>query len=304
MSCATCADREPLEETQLPEKQSRPNASAAGAFVLGGDLTVNRLGFGAMRLTGPGVLGEPADREQAKAVLRRAIELGVTLIDTADSYGPRVSEELIAEALHPYPAELVIATKGGFLRRGGGWIPSGRPAHLQQALEGSLRHLRLERIDLYQLHTVDPHVPIEASVGALVDLQAQGKIRHIGVSNVTVEELSRARRLARIVSVQNRYSLADRESDDVVEVCERSGLGFLPWYPLATGALARPRDERLQRVARQHGAAPAQVALAWLLKRSPAILPIPGTSSIVHLEENVAAAYFRLSDEEFEALAA
>ncbi len=288
----------------MPEDQSHPNASAAGTFVLGGNLAVNRLGLGAMRLTGPGVLGEPADREQAKAVLRRAIGLGVTLIDTADSYGPRVSEELIAEALHPYPAELVIATKGGLLRHGGGWIPNGRPAHLRQVLEGSLRCLRLERIDLYQLHAVDPHVPIEESVGALVDLQAQGKIRHIGVSNVTVEELSRARRVARIVSVQNRYSLADRESDDVVEVCERSGLGFLPWAPLATGALARPRDERLQRVARQQGATSAQVALAWLLKRSPAILPIPGTSSVAHLEENMTAAHLRLSDEEFESLAA
>jgi aryl-alcohol dehydrogenase-like predicted oxidoreductase len=282
--------------------QSQPNAAAAGTFVLG-DLTVNRLGFGAMRITGPRVLGDPPDREQAKAVLRRAVDLGVTLIDTADSYGPGVSEELIAEALHPYPEGVVIATKGGFLRRGGGWIADGRPAHLRQALEGSLRRLRIDRIAVYQLHTVDPSVPIEDSVGALVDLAAQGKIRHIGVSNVTVEELARARRVTRVVSVQNRFSLADRESEGVVDVCTRDGLGFLPWYPLATGALARTRDERLRRIARDHKAPPVQVALAWLLRRSPAILPIPGTSSMAHLEENVGAAHLRLSDEEFEALA-
>ncbi len=277
-------------------------ASAAGTFVLGGELFVSRLGFGAMRITGPRVLGEPADREQAKTVLRRAIELGVMLIDTADSYGPGVSEALIAEALHPYPEGLVIATKGGFLRRGGGWIPNGQPAHLRRALESSLRRLRLERIDLYQLHTVDPRVPIEESIGALIDLQAQGKIRHIGVSNVTVEELTRARRVARVVSVQNRYSLADRGSEDVVEACAGNGLGFLPWYPLAAGALTRPRDERLRRIALNHKATPAQVALAWLLKRSSAILPIPGTSSVAHLEENVGAAHLHLSGEEFEAL--
>ncbi len=288
----------------MPGNQPGPHASAAGTFAIGGDLPVSRLGFGAMRITGPSVLGEPPNREQAKAVLRRAVELGVTLIDTADSYGPGVSEELIAEALYPYPAGLVIATKGGLVRPRGGWIPDGRPAHLRQALEGSLRRLRLNRIDLYQLHAVDPRVPIEESVGALVALQAQGKIRHIGVSNVTVEELSRARRVARIVSVQNRYNLADRESESVVDVCEQNGLGFLPWYPLATGSLARARDRRMRQVARHHGATPAQVALAWLLRRSRAILPIPGTSSAAHLEENVAAAGLHLSDEEFEALAA
>lgn len=287
----------------MPEDQSQPSASAAGTFVLGGDLTVNRLGFGAMRITGPRALGAPADRERARTVLRRALEVGVSLMDTADSYGPGASEELIAEALHPYPRGLVIATKGGFVRLGGGWIPNGRPPHLRQALESSLRRLRMERIDLYQLHTVDPHVAIEESVGTLVDLQAQGKIRHIGVSNVTVEELSRARRVARVVSVQNRYSLADRESDDVVEACTRSGLGFLPWHPLEAGTLARPRDARLRRIARNHKATPAQVALAWLLKRSPAVLPIPGTSSVAHLEENVGAAHLHLSDEEFEELA-
>ena len=288
----------------MPGDGSQLHASAAGTFDIGGDLPVNRLGFGAMRITGPRVLGEPADREQAKAVLRHAVELGVTLIDTADSYGPGVSEELIAEALHPYPRGLVIATKGGFVRRGGGWIPNGRPAHLREALEGSLRRLRRDRIDLHQLHTVDPNVPIEESVGALVDLQTEGKIRHIGISNVTVQELSRARRVARIVSVQNRYNLADCQSDEVVDVCERDLLGFLPWYPLATGALARARDERLRRIARDHGATPAQVALAWLLKKSPVMLPIPGTSSMAHVEENVAAARLRLTDEEVEDLSA
>ncbi len=281
-----------------------PHASLGGTFVIGGDLTVHRLGFGAMRITGPRVLGEPPDRAQAKALLRRAVDLGVTLMDTADSYGPGVSEELIAEALHPYPADLVIATKGGFIRRGGGWIANGRPAHLRDALEGSLRRLRVDRIDVYQLHTVDPRVPIEDSVGSLRDLQAQGKIRHIGVSNVDVEELARARTIARLVSVQNRYSLSDRESDDVVAACERDGLAFLPWYPLATGTLARPRGGHVERIARIHQATPAQIALAWLLKRAPVILPIPGTSSAAHLEENVAAARIQLSPEEFEALTA
>lgn len=285
----------------MSEEPRLPNASAAGTAVIG-DMTVARLAFGAMRIIGPRALGEPADRAQARTVLRRAVELGVTLIDTADSYGPGVSEELIAEALHPYPDGLVIATKGGFVRRGGGWIANGRPAHLREALDGSLRRLRLDRIDVYQLHTVDPRVPIEESVGTLADLQAQGKIRHIGISNVDVAELARAGTVARVVSVQNRYSLSDRESDDVVEVCERSGLAFFPWYPLATGALARRRGGPLERIARIHGATPAQVALAWLLRRSPVILPIPGTSSVQHLEENVAAARVRLSPEEFEAL--
>jgi pyridoxine 4-dehydrogenase len=288
----------------MRKNPSHPRASAAGRFVLGGDLPVNRLGYGAMRLTGPRVLGQPADREKAKAVLRRAIELEVTLIDTADSYGPGVSEGLIAEALFPYPAGLVIATKGGLLRPGGSWVPDGRPEHLREAADGSLRRLRLDRIDLYQLHAVDPNVPIEDSLGALVRMQEEGKIRHIGVSNVTVEELTRARRVAQIVSVQNRYSLSDRESEDVVDMCEREGLAFLPWYPLAAGGLARQRDERLQTIARRHDATVPQVALAWLLRRSQAILPIPGTSSVEHLEENVAAAHLHLTDEEFDALAA
>lgn len=285
-----------------PDPERRPNAAASGTFVLG-DLPVHRLGFGALHITGRNGLGKPADREDAKAVLRRAVELGVTLIDTADSYGPGVSEELIAEALHPYPAGLVVATKGGFVRRGPAWIANGRPEHLRRALEGSLGRLRLQRIDLYQLHTVDSRVPIEESAGALASLQAQGKIRHIGVSNVSIEELSRARAVAKIVSVQNRYSMADRESDDVLEVCAREGLGFLPWYPLNAGALAKARDARLRKIAASRGTTPVQVALAWLLKRSPVILPIPGTSSVAHLEENVGAAHLQLTDEEFEALA-
>ncbi len=279
-----------------------PNAAAAGTFAIGGDLAVNRLGFGAMRTIGPRALGEPADRAQAVSVIRRAISLGVTLIDTADSYGPGVSEELLAEALYPYPQEVVIATKGGLVRPGGAWIPNGQPAHLRSAVEGSLRRLRLGRIDLYQLHAVDPRVSIEESVGALVDLQAQGKIRHIGVSNVSAGELARARRVARIASVQNRYNLLDRESEDVVEICERDGLGFLPWDPLRTGALARRPARPLTQIAHRHGATSAQVALAWLLRRSPAILPIPGTSSASHLEENIAAARVELQRDEFEAL--
>ena len=255
-----------------------------------------------MRTIGPRALGAPADRERSLSVIRRALHLGVTLIDTADSYGPGVSEELLAEALYPYPQELVIATKGGLLRRGGAWIPNGQPGHLRSAVEGSLRRLRVRRIDLYQLHAVDPRVSIEDSVGALVDLQAQGKIRHIGVSNVSAGELARARRVARVVSVQNRYNLLDQESDDVAETCEREGLAFLPWDPLRTGVLARRPPRPLADSAQRLGATPAQVALAWLLKRSPAILPIPGTSSISHLEENVAAARVELRREEFETL--
>ena len=281
-----------------------PNASAAGTFVLGGDLQVTRLGFGALRILGRGGLGPPRDRARAHAVLRRAVELGITLIDTADSYGPGVSEELIAEALHPYPAGVVIATKAGFIRPGGAWIARGRPAHLREALEGSLRRLRVDRIDLYQLHTVDPKVPIEESVGTLAEMQAHGKIRHIGVSNVSVEELRRAQTAARIVSVQNEYSLAERDSGDVVDVCAREGLGFLPWAPLAGARRgAKALAAALHKIAVKHSATPAQVALAWLLRRSPAVLPIPGTSSPEHLEENVGAAGLRLGDEEYQTLA-
>jgi pyridoxine 4-dehydrogenase len=273
-----------------------------GELTLGGDLTVGRLGFGAMRITGQGVWGEPEDPGAARALLRRVVEAGVNLIDTADSYGPEVSENLIAEALHPYPDDLVIATKGGFERPGPGrWEAAGRPERLRRCCEASLQRLKLERIDLYQLHTVDPKVPIEDSLGALVELQEEGKIRHIGVSNVSVEELERARSIATVVSVQNLYNLNDRSSEDVLEVCAADGLAFLPYFPLAVGRLAEsggPVDE----VARRHGATPAQVALAWLLHRSPVTLPIPGTSSLAHFEENLEAGELELSAEELEAL--
>ena len=267
-----------------------------------GDLGVRRLGFGAMRLTGPGTWGEPSDRSAAKDVLRRAVEAGVNLIDTADSYGPEVSERLIAEALHPYPEGLVIATKGGRTRQGPyQWGVDCSPAHLRAACEASLRRLRLERIDLYQLHTVDPHVPLEESVGALAELQAEGKVRHIGVCNANGEQLARARVAATIVSVQNRYSLADRTWEDVVGVCEREELAFLPWMPLARGSLAG-RGSRLGRIAAAHGARPGQIALAWLLQRSPVMVPIPGTSSVTHLEENVGALDIELSEDELATL--
>ncbi len=271
-------------------------------ITLGGDLTVNRLGFGAMRITGRGIWGDPPDRKAAIALLRRVVERGVDFIDTANSYGPGTSESLIAEALHPYPAGLVIATKGGLVRPGPDrWDTDCRPAHLRQACEDSLKRLKLERIDLYQLHAVDPGVKLEESVGTLVELQKQGKIRHIGLSNVSTSEFARARKLATIVSVQNRYNLEDRRSDDVVDACARDGLAFLPWYPLAAGSLARSRQ--LDVMAKQHGANRSQVALAWLLRRSPVMLPIPGTSSIEHFEENLAASKVALSDDEFRALA-
>jgi pyridoxine 4-dehydrogenase len=251
-------------------------------LTIGGDLEVRRLGFGAMRLCGPGILGYPTDRENALAVLRRAVELGVNLIDTSDAYGPEVNELQIAEALHPYPEGLVIATKGGLTRtRFGSWPSDGRPEHLREACEGSLRRLRLEQIDLYQLHAPDPRVPLEESVGALAALREEGKVRHVGLSNVSVEELERARRIVPIVSVQNRYSLANRSSEDVLDACERDGLAFLPWYPLDAGRQAPPA-----------------LALAWLLHHSPVICPIPGTASLEHLEENMAAAQIRLSDEQ------
>jgi aryl-alcohol dehydrogenase-like predicted oxidoreductase len=272
-------------------------------LVLGGDLTVNRLGFGAMRITGDGIWGDPPDREAAHRVLRRAVELGVNLIDTAESYGPEVSENLIAEALHPYPESLVIATKGGLMRPGPGqWTPDCRPERLREACDGSLRRLRLERIDLYQLHTVDPSVPFEESVGILAELRQEGKVRHVGLSNVDVEQLERAQEIVPIVSVQNRYSLADRHHEDVLDACERTGLAFIPWFPLAVGELAKAGG-RLDSVAAAHEATPAQVALAWLLQRSPAMAPIPGTSSIAHLEENMGAAALRLADDELAALA-
>jgi aryl-alcohol dehydrogenase-like predicted oxidoreductase len=274
----------------------------AETLTLGGDLTVQRMGFGAMRITGEGVWGPPDDPDEARRVLRRAVELGVDFIDTADAYGPEVSERLIAEALHPYPDGLVIATKGGLTRSGPGeWHPDGRPEHLRSALEGSLRRLRLERIDLYQLHRPDPDVPLEESLGMLVELRDAGKIRHIGVSNVNVEQLAVARRVADVVSVQNRYNLQDRDSEPVLEACERDGLAFLPWYPLAAGPLARG-DGPLARVAGERGVSSARVALAWLLRRSPVMLPIPGTSSVEHLEDDLAAAHLELDDREFHAL--
>ena len=276
--------------------------AATDTFVLGGDLEVRRLGFGAMQITGEGVWGEPDDPAGARELLRRVVERGVNLIDTADSYGPAVSEELIAEALYPYPDDLVIATKGGLERPGPGrWDRACRPERLKRCCEDSLRRLRLERIDVYQLHAVDPQVPIEDSIGALAELAEEGKIRHIGVCNVGRQELARAREIAPIVSVQNRYNLSDRSSEKVLEACEADGLGFLPWFPLATGELARPGGP-LNEVAQSEGAAPAQVALAWLLQRSPVMLPIPGTSSIQHFEENLASAELELTDEEMEAL--
>ncbi len=279
-------------------------AAAAGELTLGGDLTVRRMGFGSMRLTGDGVWGDPPDREEAKDVLRRAVELGVNLIDTADSYGPEVAERLIGEALAPYPDSLVVATKGGLVRGGpGDWSADCRPEHLKEACEGSLRRLRVDRIDLYQLHTVDSEVPLAESVGALAELREEGKVRHVGLSNVNVEQLAEARSIVPVVSVQNRYSLSDRGHEAVLEACEREGLGFVPWFPLAAGDAARG-EGAVERVAREHDVSPVQLALAWLLARSPVMLPIPGTSSVEHLEENVAAAAIELEESELQALAA
>ncbi len=287
------------------------NAKAAGTFVVGGDLDVNRIGFGAMRITGKGIWGPPADRASAIAVVRRAVELGVNLIDTADSYGPVVSEEIIAEALVPYKHDVVIATKGGHTRSGPDqWTPAGSPRHLREALEGSLARLRLERIDLYQLHRPDPQVPLEESVGALTEMQRAGKIRHIGLSNVNVAEIEAARTIVEIVSVQNRFNNAsggsaefnhvkDDETIDVVDYCTKHGIAFFPWGPLAAGRLA---NERLDKVAAAHGVTSNQIAIAWLLHRSPVIIPIPGTASIAHLEENVAAGAIALDDAEFRSL--
>jgi pyridoxine 4-dehydrogenase len=272
-------------------------------FTIGGDLEVRRLGFGAMRITGDGIWGPPADPDEAKRVLRRVVELGVNLIDTADSYGPEVSEDLIAETLHPYPEGLVIATKGGLRRSGPGqWPRDGRPERLKECCEASLRRLRLERIDLYQLHSPDPQVPLEDSLGALKELQDEGKIRHIGVSNVSRSELERARAVVDVVTVQNRYNLTDHRSEDVLDACGRDGIGFIPWFPLATGDLARPGGP-LDELARSRDATPGQLALAWLLARSHVMLPIPGTGSVAHLEENVAAADLELARDELERLA-
>jgi pyridoxine 4-dehydrogenase len=277
------------------------SAGAAGNVSLGGEISVHRLGFGAMRLTGEGIWGPPKDRKGALAVLRRAVELDINFIDTADSYGPHISEELIAEALFPYPAGLVIATKGGWNRPGPNqWTHDASPSHLRTAVEGSLKRLRLDRIDVYQLHIPDPVVPFEASVETLAQLRNEGKIRLVGLSNVTLEHIVRARRIIPIVSVQNRYSFADREWDYVADYCERTGIAFIPWFPLGAGKVA---GDVLDQIAQAHRASPTQVALAWLLRRALIMLPIPGTSSIEHLEQNVAASSLRLADEEYEKLA-
>ena len=284
-----------IELDQAPAKK-------AGKFLIGGDLRVTRLGFGAMRITGDGIWGEPANRAEAVRVLRRAVELGIDFIDTADSYGPEVSEEIIAEALYPYPSGLVIATKGGFERTGPNkWVENGKPDHLRSVCEGSLRRLRLDRIDLYQLHRIDPKVPAEDQLGALKALQAQGKIRHIGLSEVNVKQIQSAQKIVPVVSVQNRYSLSDRGSEEVLKYCEHEGIGFIPWFPLAAGRLSGANSP-ITRVAAQLKATPSQVALAWLLSRSSVILPIPGTSSVKHLEENVAAGELKLDENEIREL--
>src|SRR5437660_1458161 len=284
------------------QSSTTPKMAMNTTFKLGGDLTVNRLGFGAMRVTGKGIWGWPPDRANALELLRHAIELGVDLIDTADAYGPDTSELLIAEALHPYPKGLVITTKGGLTRPGPGeWVPDCRPDYLKQAVEGSLKRLRLERIDLYQLHAVDRKVPIEESVGALKQMQDAGKIRHIGLSNVDRKEIDRARKIVPIVSVQNRYNIEDRKSEDVIVYCEKEKLGFLPWFPFGGGTGLKPENP-LNTAAKAHGVSVFQVALAWLLERSPVMLPIPGTSSLAHLEENVGAAKLKLTPEEWKAI--
>jgi aryl-alcohol dehydrogenase-like predicted oxidoreductase len=275
------------------------NAAAGGPITLGGDPTVNRFGFGAMRITGPGIWGPPGDEEAARRLLRRVVQLGVNFIDTADAYGPGDSERLIGEALYPYPRGLVIATKGGITRQGPDqWAPVGRPEYLRQQVEMSLRRLRLERIDLYQLHRIDPHVPVEESLGALQDFQRAGKIRHIGLSEVTPEEIERVRRTVPIVSVQNLYNLSDRNHEPTLEYCERHRIAFIPWFPVAAGKLATPGGA-LDEAAKRHGVTVAQLSLAWLLHRSPLMMPIPGTSSIAHLEENAAAAGLRLDASEW-----
>lgn len=277
------------------QTSNRP-ATSSGTFSIGGDLPVHRLGFGAMRLTGKGIWGEPKDHDEAIAVLRTAMALGITLIDTADSYGPGVSEELIAEALYPYPPDLVIATKAGFQRPGPDqWVVDGRPKQLRDSCERSLRRLRLERIDLFQLHRIDENVPLEDQIGTLNDLQREGKIRHIGLSEVSVEQIEDVRRLATVATVQNRYNLGDRESENVLEYCMRENLGFIPWFPLTVGDLAKAGGPVAQ-VAQRLGALPSQVALAWLLAKSPVMLPIPGTSKVSHLKENTAAAALKLDE--------
>ncbi|HVU17809.1 MAG TPA: aldo/keto reductase [Candidatus Didemnitutus sp.] len=284
--------------------EKRLNAAESGTFAIGGDMKVHRLGFGAMRITGPGIWGEPRDPGEAKRLLRRVVDLGVDLIDTADAYGPEVSERLIAEALHPYPKGLVIATKGGLTRSGPEqWAPVGRPEYIRQCVELSLRRLKLDRIDLYQLHRIDPKVPAADTLGALKELQAAGKIRHIGLSEVSVPEIEQAAKIVRIVSVQNLYNLGARQSEAVLDHCTKHKLGFIPWFPLAAGDMARAGG-KLDQAARRHHATVAQLALAWLLHRSPVVLPIPGTSSVAHFEENLGGASLRLSDAEWNEITA
>jgi pyridoxine 4-dehydrogenase len=280
----------------------QPLAAASGTFSIGDEFPVHRLGYGAMQITGKGIFGEPADPDECRRVLQRSVELGVNFIDTANSYGPEVSERLIAEALHPYPDDLVIATKAGLERPGpGNWVPNGDPAHLKEQCEGSLRRLKLDCIPLFQLHRIDKRVPAEESIGALIELRDEGKIRHIGLSEVSVEELSAARELTPIASVQNKYNLGDRSAEPVLEECERLGIGFIPWFPLNTGGLAEAGGP-LAEAASAHDATPAQLALAWLLARSPVMLPIPGTSKVAHLEDNMKAAALSLSDDEVRVL--
>ena len=275
------------------------NAAASGTFAIGGDMTVNRLGYGAMRITGDGIWGEPKDPEGAKKVLRRAVELGVDFIDTADAYGPAVSERLIGEALAPYAKGVVIATKAGLTRTGPmKWEPLGQPNYLRQQVELSLRWLKVERIDLWQLHRIDPKTPVEESLGEIAKLQQEGKIRHVGLSEVKPHEIEQARKIVKIVSVQNKYNIGDREHEDTLEYCDKNGLAFIPWFPVAAGKLAQPGG-KLDAVAKQHGATVSQLSLAWLLHRSKVVLPIPGTTSVAHLEENVAAASVKLSDAEW-----
>ncbi|GAA1919582.1 aldo/keto reductase [Nocardioides lentus] len=286
----------------MTSSTTTPDAAASGSFSLGGDLPVNRLGFGTMQLTGEGVWGPPKDHDEAVAVLRRAVELGVTLFDTADSYGPTVAEELLREALHPYADDVVVATKAGLTRTGPGqWVPVGRPAYLRQQCELSLRRLGLDRIDLFQLHRIDPEVALEDQVGELLALRDEGKIRHIGLSEVDVDQLAMAQTIAPIASVQNLYNLANRDAETLLEHCEAHDVAFIPWFPLATGALSKS-DGPLADAAERHDASPSQLALAWLLQRSPVMLPIPGTSSRAHLEDNVAAAHVELTGDEYAAL--
>jgi pyridoxine 4-dehydrogenase len=288
-------------------KAASPNSAAKTTFLLAGDLTVNRMGFGAMRITGDGIWGWPADRENAKKVLRRAVELGVDFIDTADAYGPEVSELLIAEALHPYPKGLVIATKGGHTRPGPNqWVPNGRPEYLTQCVEKSLKRLKLDRIDLYQLHRIDPKVPVEESLGALKKMQEAGKIRHVGLSEVSVKEIEQAKRVLPIVSVQNQYNIENRRSEDVLAYCEKEKMAFIPWAPIggSSGHSLTKAGGALEAEAKRHNATVVQLALAWLLHRSPVMVPIPGTSSVAHLEENVAAAKISLTAEEWGAIEA